>query len=73
MDEIRELNTEEINSLLLSGNGDGNYSPIGRFYHKDGDIYVGVDNSTGDAWTEDFTSLEDCLAWLQSGDGKHEQ
>ncbi len=73
MDEIKEMTSEEINALLLSGGGYGSYSPIGRFYHKDGDIYVGVDNSTGDAWTEDFTTLEDCLAWLQRGDGNDEQ
>ena len=73
MDEIKELTSEEINALLLSGNRDGNYTPIGRFYHKDGDFYVGVDNSTGDAWTEDFTTLEDCLAWLKRGDGNNGQ
>lgn len=68
MDEIRELTSEEINSLPLIGSKNGNYEPIGLFWHKDSDIFVGVDNSTGDAWTEGFTTLEDCLAWLKGDD-----
>lgn len=68
MDEIKELTSEELNALLLSGNDSNTYTPIGRFYHKDGDVYVGVDNSTGDAWTEDFTTLEDCIQWLKGGE-----
>lgn len=43
--------------------------PRGLFYQKDGDITVGIDNSTGEAWTEDFNSLDECLAWLEGADG----
>lgn len=43
--------------------------PMGVFYTKVANgTYMGIDNSTGDAWTEDFESLEDCLKWLE-GDG----
>lgn len=68
MDEIKELTGEELAALFASGNESDNYTPIGRFYVKDGDVYVGVDNSTGDAWTEDFTTLEDCIEWLKGGE-----
>ena len=63
-EEPRELNDEEINALFLSGSDNGEYEPLGLFYHRDGDTVTGVDNSTGDAWTEDFSTLEECLAWL---------
>jgi len=40
--------------------------PHGLFYAKEGRrLYVGVDNSTGDAWTEDFRSLRHCKRWLR--------
>ena len=28
------------------------------------DLYIGIDNTTGDAWTEEFTSLRKCNEWL---------
>lgn len=40
--------------------------PTGLFYvHQDG-IYMGIDNSTGRAWVEEFTSLHQCKGWLRS-------
>jgi phosphoribosylaminoimidazole (AIR) synthetase len=29
-------------------------------------LYVGIDNSTGDAWVEEFRRLSDCLRWLRT-------
>lgn len=41
--------------------------PRGLFYRKAGRrIYVGVDNTTGDAWTEEFRSLRQCKRWLRN-------
>lgn len=40
--------------------------PLGMFYLKsENDLYVGIDNRTGDAWTEDFKSLSTCKNWLR--------
>ena len=40
--------------------------PTGLFYvHQDG-IYIGIDNSTGHAWVEEFTSLRQCKEWLRN-------
>ena len=38
--------------------------PYGLFFLKDGDVYVGIDNRDGDAWTEDFPVKRKCLEWL---------
>ena len=38
--------------------------PIGLFYCRVGRIWVAVDNSTGDAWTECFGSEQAARAWL---------
>ena len=38
--------------------------PLGLFLRRDGETYVGIDNSNGDAWTEEFKSEADCLLWL---------
>lgn len=36
----------------------------GRFYTKEGKTYIGIDNSDGNAWTEEFKSRRKCLKWL---------
>jgi len=42
--------------------------PLGLFYtisERNGKkVYVGIDNSSGDAWCEDFKSLSGCKSWL---------
>jgi len=41
------------------------YSPHGLFYVIESDgVCTGIDNSTGNAWTEDFPTLESGLGWL---------
>ncbi len=39
--------------------------PIGYFYTFATGIYTGIDNGTGDAWTEDFSSYDECMKWLK--------
>ena len=38
--------------------------PRGIFYLIEGDIYVGIDNRTGDVWTEEFHTMKQCRKWL---------
>jgi len=38
--------------------------PLGLFYLKIDDVYVGIDNSNGNAWTEEFPNLRKCKRWL---------
>lgn len=41
---------------------------LGTFYYydKNRDIWVGIDNSTGEAWVEEFQTRELCFAWLDN-------
>ena len=38
--------------------------PRGLFVLETGVEYIGIDNSTGDAWTEEFLDLTECMMWL---------
>jgi len=38
--------------------------PIGKFYLTQGRTIVGIDNTTGDAWTEEFKSFETFYHWI---------
>ena len=55
---IKKVSGEELDSII------DKREPIGLFYCKDGRVWVAVDNSTGDAWTEEFKSESAARAWL---------
>src|SRR5699024_9828285 len=40
----------------------------GLYYCMDGDVVVGVDNLTNEAWTEEFDHVVKCKAWLKRYD-----
>src|SRR5699024_8162224 len=45
----------------------------GLYFCVDGDVVVGVDNSTNEAWTEEFNHVVKCKAWLKRYDMDIEQ
>lgn len=59
MDEIKKITSEEISQIIDTR------KPLGKFYLIDRGIYVGIDNSSGDAWTEEFDSFEAMIKWQQ--------
>ena len=40
--------------------------PIGKFYFIESGIYVSLDNSTGEAWTEEFKTKKEAVDWLEN-------
>lgn len=60
--EIKEITPDEAEAIITARH------PLGLFVCKDQNKYVGIDNSDGDAWTEDFSTLKECLTWLQDCD-----
>ena len=61
---IRFITKTTAKLILDSGFESGKYKPIGRFIFRDKKKFIGIDNSTGHAWTEEFDSKTDCLKWL---------
>lgn len=70
-DEAKEITeTREPRGLFLyiengyvipTANGNVNLVHIGNI---DDTKIIGIDNRTGDAWTEEFDTYEDCVDWL---------
>lgn len=57
--EIKEISVSQMAVIIEER------EPIGLFYHEEcSDLFTGIDNSTGDAWIEQFRTLEKCLRWL---------
>ncbi len=40
----------------------------GKFYLQDEDVWVAIDNESGDAWTEEFSTKEKAIKWLNNKD-----
>lgn len=61
---IKKIDSKKSESIIA------NYAPEGLFWYFDyaSQKYIGIDNSTGDAWVEEFDTLEDCKQWLESKD-----
>jgi len=59
--EIKEVDSKTAEDIIEIR------EQLGQFYYIDtkDNVYVGIDNSDGEAWTEDFDSLEDCIKWLK--------
>jgi len=65
LSELTEVNKEAIDYVI--DNMEEEHTK-GLFYLVDGDVVVGVDNSTNDAWTEEFDHVVKCKAWLKRYD-----
>jgi hypothetical protein len=60
--KLKEITKTDAYSIILER------KPLGTFWLKEGPLYVGIDNDTGDAWTEDFPTKEQCIGWLLDKD-----
>ena len=57
--EIKKVTLNEADKIIETR------EPKGLFYTIDNGVYVGIDNSGGDAWVEDFKNLTSVKRWLK--------
>lgn len=57
-DWLREVSREEAAEIIETR------EPHGVFLCMEASVVVGIDNGTGDAWTEEFEDRTECLKWL---------
>ena len=55
---IKKIRYEQAESIIDTR------QPRGLFYTILGGLYVGIDNDSGQAWTETFPTLRKCKQWL---------
>src|SRR5690625_1249006 len=63
--ELVEVNHEAMDYIIENMEEE---HTKGLFYCVDGDVVVGIDNSTNEAWTEEFNHAVKCKAWLKGYD-----
>lgn len=47
-------------------------TPRGLFVAKNGDCFIAIDNSTGYAFVEEFSTFEMCVEWLEWSNDDYE-
>ena len=57
---ILEITEQEAEEIILTRRR------YGLFWVKENGKFIGIDNTSGDAWTEEFNDLEICILWLSS-------
>lgn len=56
--KYRRVSINKANRIINTRN------PEGLFWTKEGEWYIAIDNLTGDAWTENFNTREECFSYL---------
>ncbi len=57
---VKKINKAEAAKVI------NDRKPIGKFCLTEGRTIVGIDNATGEAWTEEFKNFETFLLWITS-------
>jgi len=59
--ELNEVTTEAADNIIETR------MPLGRFYCFDErkELWISIDNSSGDAFVEEFSDLINCIAYLE--------
>ena len=58
-DGIRKVSPQYAKEIVESR------EPRGLFWLHENGCFVGIDNTTGDAWTEHFSNKEECFKYLK--------
>lgn len=56
---ITEITNKEALSIIETR------LPLGNFWLKENDKYVAISNEDGNAWTEEFDTMEECMDYLR--------
>lgn len=64
---IKEITEIEANNIIRTR------EPKGLFWCKEKEYYIAIDNLTGDSWTENFLSKEQCFEYLNESVPYHLQ
>ena len=57
MDKIKKITSQKAKQIINTR------KPLGKFYFNENDVYIGIDNSTGDVWTQVFFSYDEMATW----------
>ena len=71
--EFIEISLRQVNRIMDNYRVSMCSSSGKRFFVKDNGKYVGIDTSSGFIWTEDFSDIESCVAWLRQKHDIHDR
>lgn len=61
-ENVSKVTVDELGDIIENMK---DQSKFGKFYAQEDNVWVAVDNSDGNAWTEEFSSEENAIKWLE--------
>lgn len=55
---MQKISNEEAHQIIEER------KPLGQFYTIEDGKYIGIDNSDGNAWVEEFDTFGKCATWM---------
>lgn len=55
---VTKINQSKANEIIETR------KPLGAFYYEEGGRFIGIDNTAGESFVEEFKDKETCIAWL---------
>ena len=55
---VTKINQSKANEIIETR------KPLGAFYYEEGRRFIGIDNTSGESFVEEFKDKETCIAWL---------
>ena len=59
------ISSNRAKEILASCDDGETHTPKGKYLLRECGKYIGIDNEDGCAWTEEFDTLAECIAWLK--------
>lgn len=65
--EIKEISKSDALELIANSEEAEQFEPLGLFWYRDQSCghFVAIDNSTGNAYIEEFDTVAGCLKYLR--------
>jgi hypothetical protein len=63
-----KITTQRANKLISNKKRRESRKNKGLYYFKEGQLRIGIDNTSGDCFVEEFKKLFQCLLWLDGFD-----
>lgn len=58
MEQVIKIGRNQANEIIETR------KPLGAFYFEEGGKFIGIDNTEGESFVEEFKDKESCIAWL---------
>lgn len=65
---MKEISAQALNKLVEQWNDNSRSIPKSSWYAYNDQVWIGLDNTTGDCYVKQFDRKKDAIRWLKDND-----